>query len=241
MSSLNPCHFVPFFATAAHLIVPACIASGLEPMPENAFVKTVLVDGGSESAGVDIQLAGIPFVRVSGKVVGMPRGAPEPYVTISSHDMGGYGDPVRPDGSFEFWGLDPGHYRLIADWGAPGGQETTRGRRTSTAVIEIEVAESNVDNIELRVVPDSDIAGRVELDAQEISQQGPKGMVFAENPNGPENTTLTPRFGISTVAASVKVPAKNKAHDCSITAIAPVYLYAVSALGEYVNEMLSPL
>jgi hypothetical protein len=122
----------------------------------------IAVKPGAESAGVDIQLAGVPFVRVSGRVVGMPQGAPEAYVTLSSREIGGAGSPLKPDGSFELWGLDPGKYRLFADWQAPGGQETTRGSRVSTAAVEIEVAESNVDNLELRVVPDSEIAGRLE-------------------------------------------------------------------------------
>jgi protocatechuate 3,4-dioxygenase beta subunit len=43
----------------------------------------VEVRPGGESTGIDIQLVGVPFVRVSGKVAGMPRGAPQAYASIS--------------------------------------------------------------------------------------------------------------------------------------------------------------
>jgi hypothetical protein len=119
-----------------------------------------------ESTGIDIHLAGVPFVRVSGKVAGMPRGALQAYAFISWRG-GGQGNQLSPDGSFEFWGLDPGKYKLGAGWSAPGGEESLWGSRVSTPEVEIEVAGSNVDNIELRLVPDSNITGRLELDTPE--------------------------------------------------------------------------
>jgi hypothetical protein len=128
----------------------------------------VEVRPGEESTGIDIQLVGVPFVRVSGKVAGMPRGAPQAYAFI-----GGQGNPLSPDGSFEFWGLDPGKYKLSAGWGAPGGEETLWGSRVGTPEVEIEVAGSNVDNIELRLVPDSNIAGRLEPEAPDANQPTP--------------------------------------------------------------------
>ena len=137
----------------------------------------VEVKPGGESQGVDIQLVGVPFVRVSGRAIGMPRGAPEAYVNLSSHDIGGAGNPMHADGSFELWGFDPGKYWLSASWGAPGGVETIRGPRVSTSEIEIEVAGSNVDNIELRVIPDSNIEGRLEIDGQPGTQPTTEKMV----------------------------------------------------------------
>ena len=119
----------------------------------------------AESTGVDIQLMGVPFVRVSGKVIDFPRGAVQAYATIGSRSMGGgAGHPIKPDGSFEFWGLDPGKYTLSAGWGERDGP------RSSTGVIQIEVAGSNVDNIELRVVPESDMAGRLLADTSDLPQ-----------------------------------------------------------------------
>jgi uncharacterized protein (DUF2141 family) len=77
---------------------------------------------------------------------------------------GGSGLPIRADGSFEFWGPDPGKYTLSAGWGARDGP------RPSTGAIQIDVAGSNVENIELRVVPESDIAGRLLADTSDLPQ-----------------------------------------------------------------------
>jgi hypothetical protein len=127
--------------------------------------QRVEVKPDAESTGVDIQLVGVPFLRVSGKVIDFPRGAVQAYATIGSRSMGGgAGHPIKPDGSFEFWGPDPGKYTLSAGWGERDGP------RSSTGVIQIEVAGSNVDNIELRVVPESDMAGRLLADTSDLPQ-----------------------------------------------------------------------
>lgn len=127
--------------------------------------RRVEVKPDTESTGADIQLMGVPSVRVSGKVVDFPPGVMEAYVTIGSRTMGGgSGLPIKPDGSFQFWGPDPGKYTLSAGWGPRDGP------RTSTGAIQIEVAGSNVDNIELRVVPESDIAGRLLAENSDLPQ-----------------------------------------------------------------------
>ena len=85
--------------------------------------RRVEVKPDTESTGVDIQLMGVPFVRVSGKVVDFPPGVMEAYVTIGSRSMGGgSGLPIKPDGSFQFWGPDPGKYTLSAGWGPRDGR-----------------------------------------------------------------------------------------------------------------------
>ena len=111
-----------------------------------------------ETAGVDIQLVRAPFVKVSGKVIGMPRGAENPGVFAAQGVFGGDGNNLKPDGSFEIWRLDPGKYKISAEWTAPTGEQV------ETAGVEIEVAGSNIDNIELRVLADSNIAGQLEFE-----------------------------------------------------------------------------
>lgn len=122
--------------------------------------RRVDVSPGSESTGIDVQLVGVPFVRVSGKVVGMPRETPQAYATLGSQRMGGgAGNPIKPDGSFQFWGMDPGKYRLSASWGGRSASPV------STELIQIEVGASNVDNIELHVLPASELAGRLLMES----------------------------------------------------------------------------
>ncbi len=124
---------------------------------------TVVVRAASESTGADIRLARVPFVRVSGKLVGLPRGTERVFIMVSQ-GVGSNGTEPKPDGSFEIWRLAPGKYKLCAEWTAPDG------RKVQTAGAEIEVAGSNIDNIELRVVPDSDISGRLEFEDDQVKQ-----------------------------------------------------------------------
>jgi uncharacterized protein (DUF2141 family) len=116
----------------------------------------------SESPGIDIQLLRVPFVRVSGKARGMQREAQRAFVRVPL-GSNGQGIPLAPDGSFEIWGLDPGKHRLSATWEASGG----------VATAEVEVAGSNIENLELRVVPPSDVAGRLESETPESAQPVP--------------------------------------------------------------------
>lgn len=127
----------------------------------------VTVRAGGESTGTDIQLVRVPFVRVSGKVVGIPPGVDEASVMVWQ-GAGGSGTEIKPDGSFELWRLDPGKYRLSAEWNMADGEQ---GR---TAGTEIEVAGSNIDRLELRVVAPSSIPGRLEFDDDIARQAVPK-------------------------------------------------------------------
>ena len=113
--------------------------------------------------GIDIQVRRTPFVRISGKVLGFPRGA-----TNSSIVVANIGTDIQSDGSFELWRVDPGQYTLSAEW------NTAEGEMVHTAGVEIEVGESNIDHIELRVAPDSDIEGRFEFEDDQAKQALPK-------------------------------------------------------------------
>ncbi len=117
----------------------------------------IIVRPGLESPGVDIQLIRFPFVHVIGRVVGIPRAAENAVVTVWER-TGGSGMGVGNDGAFDFWPPAPGTYGLTGEWNAPNGEQV------ETARLEIEVADSNIENIELRVVPRSKIEGNVEYE-----------------------------------------------------------------------------
>jgi hypothetical protein len=120
------------------------------------------VRGGVETPGADIRLVHVPFVRVSGRAVDMPADA-HPNIMITQ-GQGGTGPSMKRDGTFALWRLDPGKYTLSADWQAPNGEHLR------TVGVPIQVAGSNIDNIELRVVPDSDISGQLEFEDDEAKQ-----------------------------------------------------------------------
>ena len=124
---------------------------------------TVPVQPGAEAAGVEIRLVSVPFVRVSGKVVGLQPGAEDVNIMVW-RQKGGWGIGIKKDGTFESWRLTPGKYWLSANWKTPQGEEV------HTAGTEIEVAGSNIDNIELRVVPLSAISGRLEFEDDHAKQ-----------------------------------------------------------------------
>lgn len=124
---------------------------------------SVVVRPGADTQGIDIRLMRVPFVRVSGKVTGIPPGTQNAAVNASTRD-GGDNAFIDPDGSFEFWRLNPGRYALDAEWKAPNGERADTGR------IEIEVGDANIDNIELHSVPPSDIAGHLEYEDDAVKE-----------------------------------------------------------------------
>jgi hypothetical protein len=123
----------------------------------------VTVQPGGESAGVEIRLLNAPFVRVSGRVVGVHPGAEDVNIMVWQR-RSGWGIGIKKDGTFELWRLDPGKYWLSANWKTPQGEET------HTAGTEIEVAGANIDNVELRAVPLSTISGRLEFEDDRAKQ-----------------------------------------------------------------------
>jgi hypothetical protein len=121
---------------------------------------SIVVRAGAESSGADIRLVAVPFVRVSGKVIGIPPGTRGNLMIWQ--DNGGHGAALNADGSFELWRLDPGNYRLTGEWALANGEQT------QTAPVSVDVAGSNIDGIELRVVADSDISGHLEFEDDQV-------------------------------------------------------------------------
>jgi hypothetical protein len=125
----------------------------------------VEVRAGEEVTGVEIRLAQVKPVRVSGSVSGLPKGVKSAMVE-ASQDGGTQSARVNPDGTFEIWRLPPGKHALVAR-GSDGGMWMT------SAPLEIEVGAANLDNLELKVVPPFDLAGRVQFDDEQAKAQAP--------------------------------------------------------------------
>ncbi len=107
--------------------------------------------------GIDIHLVETPIVTVSGKVIGAPEGRTMLQVQpVDGH--GGTGSPLWPDGSFRLWRLDPGKYTLFVATQGPGSD------RLQSAPIEIEVAATDIEHLELRMIPPFDIPGQLDFD-----------------------------------------------------------------------------
>lgn len=134
----------------------------------------VEVRPGQETPDIDIQLMGVPFVRVSGKALGVPPEARQRYADVRMPDSCCPGVQLNSEGKFEVWGLDPGKYEVSARWEGADGEETPMGRIVRTAPVAFEVAGSNVDNLELRAIPDSDIAGRLVFETPDGTRPVPE-------------------------------------------------------------------
>lgn len=126
------------------------------------------VKTGADIEGVEIRLARMPMVRISGKVIGAP---PETRnvnfafsQTTSSRSMSG----MKSDGTFELWNVDPGKYFFSATW-------MSGSQRVQTAPVDIEVGQTSIENIELHAIPPSDITGQVVFEDDQARPQAQQG------------------------------------------------------------------
>jgi hypothetical protein len=113
--------------------------------------------------GIDIRLVTMPVVSVSGKVVGLAPGNMRAGIWVTpagdQHYSGGAQDPVKADGTFTISRLGPGKYALVAISVGPGPQ-----RGLASAPVEIEVAGSNIEHLELRMIPPFEVGGQLRFD-----------------------------------------------------------------------------
>lgn len=149
------------------------------------------VGTGAEVNGVEIRLMRTPMVRISGKVIGVlpeTRGISLRFAqTYGSRSMSG----VKKDGTFEVWNVDPGKYFLSAMW-------SSGDQRVQTAPVDIEIGQSNIENIELRVVPLSDISGRVVFEDEQARPQP-----TPQDQQARQGNTRGPRLELRTVDPGV--------------------------------------
>jgi protocatechuate 3,4-dioxygenase beta subunit len=117
----------------------------------------VNVNAGAESSGIDVKLARVPVIEVSGKAEG-PDGSSNPQLWVASADGRGRSfSGIKRDGTFRIWGLFPGEYEISAVWQGSDGREF----RSPPATLE--VAGSNIDHLLLRMVEPANITGHLEF------------------------------------------------------------------------------
>jgi hypothetical protein len=128
------------------------------------------VKSGAEMSGIDIHLVRTPIVTVSGKIVGLPAGSKGAFIQATSPDGNGaqQGASAKADGSFEMWRLDPGKYTLVAS--VMGQSPQTR---LQSAPLDIEVANANLEHLELRMIPAFDISGQMRFEDDQARQPQP--------------------------------------------------------------------
>jgi len=151
----------------------------------------VEVKTGVEVAGVEIRMVRAPMVRLSGKLVGAPAEARNVSFMFYSRagSSRGMGPALKKDGTFELWNVDPGKYLLSANW-------MNAGERVQTAPVEIEIGQSHIDNIELRVVSPADIAGTIAFEDDGARPQSTNQKQMDQKPGA---SSRTPRVELRIV------------------------------------------
>src|ERR1035441_8610277 len=138
-----------------------------------ASARRLDVGPAAELSGIDIRLVRTGILSVSGKVSGMAGGVTPTGIEMTREGENGYGGPqstVKPDGSFTISPMDPGKYTLAAVSYGRGPLHNPR-----SAPVEIEVAGTNLENIELRMIPPFEVPGQVRFDDERarLPQQRP--------------------------------------------------------------------
>jgi len=137
------------------------------------YPGTVEVQAGSETGSIEVRLPRTPVVRVSGRVTGVPQGA---AISLSVNSrFGGFSDIAKADGTFAWWSLDPGEY-VIRAWEGIGQLDLVidGARPRNSALKTIAVADANLDNLELRIRPPTDISGQVEYETGTAEPHAPE-------------------------------------------------------------------
>jgi hypothetical protein len=128
----------------------------------------VRVTAGGETSGIDIRMVRTPIVRITGRIVGMPAGVRSPGIQLQSNagapSMGG--GRAKADGTFELWRPAAGRSRIYANWSGDAGMD-------QTVPMEIEVGDSNIDNVELKFVPPFDLSGNIVFDDENAKLPDP--------------------------------------------------------------------
>jgi hypothetical protein len=134
----------------------------------SAEATRVSVPASGEGTGIDIPLLTTPIVKVSGQVRNIPAGAKAVSIAVgydsTPNSSEGFEVPVAKDGLFGIWGLEPGRYRLRAETGESN-------EMLQSAPIELDMGTSDIQDVELRLVPPFAISGHVEYEDDQAREQ----------------------------------------------------------------------
>jgi hypothetical protein len=130
----------------------------------------VTVGPATDVIGIDIRMVRTPILRLAGRVSGVPAGSKQTYIQLQQNGV--YvagGAQVKPDGSFEIWRINPGKYTAAAT-------ANNSGDFLRSAPVDLEVGESDIENIELRMLPPEDIKGQLEFDDEMAKPRPPQAL-----------------------------------------------------------------
>jgi hypothetical protein len=169
---------------------------------DRAGAAKVSVQGGVEAAGNEIRLVRTPIVCVNGRVTGVPPGAENVQLVanekrdnvrdfgfVGRFGGGWSGARVKKDGTFAIWRLAPGPYRIGAHWNGPAAQMVA-------APVDVVVGDSNIDGVELRMVPAASLSGQVEFESDYAKPPAAEGKPM-DGRQAPQQVVLQGLDGIN--------------------------------------------
>jgi 5-hydroxyisourate hydrolase-like protein (transthyretin family) len=153
---------------------------------DRAQATLVEVAPGAALNGINITLGPSPVQKVRGRVVGFPRGG-QATVAMTAADPGNTGRLVSKgastiDGAFEFTGVLPGTYYLVA-------QERSG---LVSAPIAVQVGNRDIDNLSIGIAPGINLTGRLIVDG--VTQDLPNSIGMLPRPE--IDSVVLPSVGI---------------------------------------------
>jgi Carboxypeptidase regulatory-like domain len=135
---------------------------------DSKSATALTVGPASDVIGIDIRMVRTPILRIAGKVTGAPDGIKNLSVLLQQAGaFGSSGTQAKPDGSFEIWRAIPGKYTAIA-------MANNAGDVVRSVPVDLDVAESDIENIELRMLPPEDVKGQLEFSDENAKPRPPQ-------------------------------------------------------------------
>ena len=134
---------------------------------------------GKDISGIEIRLARQQqTLSISGVVSGFPEGPAQGHVVMQTgesaqrmHWAGGTG--IGADGKFRFDGLQPGFYRVTAQYNDDKTRLTSRS-------MEWQLENSDIVNVELLLLPPLELSGSLKMEGEAAGAAAPKRKVRLE-------------------------------------------------------------
>ena len=134
---------------------------------------------GKDVSGIEIRLARQPqALSISGAVSGFPEGLGRGYVVMRSGEsaqriQSGSTTGIGADGKFRFDGLQPGFYRVAAQYNDGKTRLTSRS-------MEWQLENSEIANVELVLLPPLELSGSLKMEGEAAGAAAPKRTVRLE-------------------------------------------------------------
>ncbi len=158
--------------------------------PEMTYVATFYPNGtdptsavgidvasGNEVRGIEVRLQKVRIFRVRGRIDAtqvantalslVPQDSPDAMLITQARPT----SQIRPDGTFDFERVPAGTY-MIRSQGFRSNSEQGQGTQLYSRQL-VTVSTSNVDNVEVRLIPGSDIAGKITVEGQTSASGAP--------------------------------------------------------------------